>query len=52
MALEMRATVLTGKLEFIIVEAAVQADDELAQAGGAGDQRFFFGSCAGVRKTL
>ena len=42
-ALEIRATVLTGKLEFIVVEAAVQADDELAPDGGAGGQWFFSG---------
>ena len=35
------ATVLIGKLEFIIFEEAVHQDDEFTHAGGQGDQWFF-----------
>ena len=36
-----RATVLVGKLKFIIFEQVVHEDDEFAHAGGHGDQWFF-----------
>ena len=35
-----KATVLAGKLEVMIFEEAVHEDDELAHAGGQGDEGF------------
>jgi hypothetical protein len=37
------ATVLVGKLKFIIFDQVIHQDDKFAHAGGHGDERFFAG---------
>ena len=47
-----KATVLIGQLEIIIFEEAVHEDDELAHAGGHGNEGVFTGCAGGVQGAI